>query len=101
MLRVIHERGTGLDIHKKTVVACVLVTKQDGQVQQEVRSFGTTTGEILALAEWLKRHGVESVAMESTGVYWIPVYNLLEGDFQLVVVVNAHHMKAVLGARPM
>ncbi len=98
MLRVIHERGAGLDIHKKTVVACVLVTKQDGQVQQEVRTFGTTTGEILALAEWLKSHGVESVAMESTGVYWIPVYNLLEGDFQLVVV-NAHHMKAVPGRK--
>ncbi len=104
MLRVIHERGAGLDIHKKTVVACVLVTKQDGQVQQEVRTFGTTTGEILGMAEWLKSPGVKSVAMESTGVYWIPVYNLLEGDFQLVVV-NAHHMKAVpgrsLGARPM
>ncbi len=98
MLRVIHERGAGLDIHKKTVVACVLVTKQDGQVQQEVRTFGTTTGEILALAEWLKSHGVESVAMESTGGYWIPVYNLLEGDFQLVVV-NAHHMKAVPGRK--
>ncbi len=98
MLRVIHERGAGLDIHKKTVVACVLVTKQDGQVQQEVRTFGTTTGEILALAEWLKSHGVESVAMESTGVYWIPVYNLLEGDFELVVV-NAHHMKAVPGRK--
>ena len=98
MLRVIHERGTGLDIHKKTVVACVLVTKQDGQVEQQKRTFGTTTGEILGMAEWLKSPGVKSVAMESTGVYWIPVYNLLEGDFQLVVV-NAHHMKAVPGRK--
>jgi len=98
MLRVIHERGAGLDIHKKTVVACVLVTKQDGQVEQQKRTFGTTTGEILGMAEWLKSPGVKSVAMESTGVYWIPVYNLLEGDFQLVVV-NAHHMKAVPGRK--
>ncbi len=51
MLQVIHERCAGLDVHKKTVVACVLVTEQDGQVRQEVRTFGTTTGEILAMAE--------------------------------------------------
>ena len=98
MLRVIHERGAGLDIHKKTVVACVLVTKQDGQVEQQKRTFGTTTGEILGMAEWLKSPGVKSVAMESTGVYWIPIYNLLEGDFDLTVV-NAHHMKAVPGRK--
>ncbi len=98
MLRVIHERCAGLDIHKKTVVACVLVTKQDGQVEQQKRTFGTTTGEILGMAEWLKSPGVKSVAMESTGVYWIPIYNLLEGDFELVVV-NAHHMKAVPGRK--
>ncbi len=98
MLQVIHERCAGLDIHKKTVVACVLVTKQDGQVEQQKRTFGTTTGEILGMAEWLKRPGVKSVAMESTGVYWIPIYNLLEGDFELVVV-NAHHMKAVPGRK--
>src|SRR6266566_2480545 len=98
MLRVIHERGAGLDIHKKTVVACVLVTKQDGQVQQEVRTFGTTTGEILAMAEWLKSFQVDSVAMESTGVYWVPIYNLLEESFKLLVV-NAQHMKAVPGRK--
>jgi len=98
MLRVVYERCAGLDVHKKTVVACVLVNKQDGQVCQEVRTFGTTTGEILALAEWLKSHQVSSVAMESTGVYWVPIYNLLEGDFELVVV-NAQHMKAVPGRK--
>lgn len=98
MLRVVNERCAGLDVHKKTVVACVLVDKPDGQVQQEVRTFGTTTSEILALAQWLKSHGVSSVAMESTGVYWVPIYNLLEGDFQLVVV-NAQHMKAVPGRK--
>jgi transposase len=98
MLRVIHERCAGLDVHKKTVVACVLVNRQDGQVQPEKRTFGTTTGEILAMAEWLKSLEVTSVAMESTGVYWIPVYNLLEGSFELLVV-NAQHMKAVPGRK--
>ena len=98
MLQVIHERCAGLDVHKKTVVACVLVSRQDGQVQQEVRTFGTTTGEILGLAEWLKSQAVDSVAMESTGVYWIPIYNLLEGSFELLVV-NAHHLKAVPGRK--
>jgi transposase len=98
MLRVIHERCAGLDVHKKTVVACALVTKQDGQVHKEVRTFGTTTGEILAMSEWLKSQGVNSVAMESTGVYWIPIYNLLEGSFELLVV-NAQHMKAVPGRK--
>jgi len=98
MLRVIHERCAGLDVHKKTVVACVLVDKPDGQVHREVRTFGTTTGEILCLAQWLKDQGVTSVAMESTGVYWIPIYNLLEGRFELRVV-NAAHLKAVPGRK--
>jgi len=98
MLQVIHERCAGLDVHKKTVVACALVTKQDGQVQQEKLTFGTTTGEILAMAEWLKGQEISSVAMESTGVYWIPIYNLLEGSFELLVV-NAQHMKAVPGRK--
>ncbi len=98
MLRVVYERCAGLDVHKKTVVACVLVTKQDGQVFEEVRTFGTTPDDILALAQWLKSHEVSSVAMESTGVYWVPIYNLLEGDFELVVV-NAQHMKGVPGRK--
>ncbi len=98
MLQVIHERCAGLDVHKKTVVAGVLVTEQDGQVRQEVRTFGTTTGEILARAEWLKSFQVDSVAMESTGVYWVPIYNLLEESFKLLVV-NAQHMKAVPGRK--
>jgi len=99
MLHVMHERCAGLDVHKKTVVACVLVNEQDGQVRKEVRTFGTTTGEILALAEWLKSQEVSSVAMESTGVYWVPVYNLLEGGALELLVVNAQHMKAVPGRK--
>jgi transposase len=98
MLRVIHERCAGLDVHKKTVVACVLVSKPDGQVHKAVRTFGTTTGEILGLAEWLKSQEISSAAMESTGVYWVPVYNLLEGGLELLVV-NAQHMKAVPGRK--
>jgi transposase len=99
MLRVIHERCAGLDIHKKTVVACILVNEPDGQVRQEKRTFGTTTGEILALAEWLKQEQVSSVAMESTGVYWVPIYNLLEEGTPELLVVNAQHMKAVPGRK--
>ncbi|HEY6021163.1 MAG TPA: IS110 family transposase [Candidatus Paceibacterota bacterium] len=98
MLQVVHERCAGLDVHKKTVVACVLVTKQDGQVEQAKHTFGTTTGDIASLAEWLQGHEVNSVAMESTGVYWVPVYNLLEERFECVVV-NAQHMKAVPGRK--
>lgn len=98
MLRVVHERCAGLDVHKKTVVACMLVTGLDGQVRKETRTFGTTTADLLALAAWLKGHEITSVAMESTGIYWVPVYNLLEGEFELVVV-NAHHMKAVPGRK--
>lgn len=98
MLRVVNERCAGLDVHKKTVVACVLVDKQDGQVHTEVRTFGTTTGEIVELGQWLKSHEVTSVAMESTGVYWVPVYNLLEEGFELLVV-NAQHIKAVPGRK--
>lgn len=98
MLRVVHERCAGLDVHKKTVVACLLVTSQDGQVQKETRTFGTTTADLLDLSAWLKGQAITSVAMESTGIYWVPIYNLLEGEFELVVV-NAHHMKAVPGRK--
>src|SRR5689334_23018709 len=94
MLQVVHERCAGLDVHKKTVVACVLVSRQDGQVEQFKHTFGTTTGELVALADWLTGYAISSLAMESTGVYWIPVYNLLEERFKCVVV-NAQHMKAV------
>jgi transposase len=98
MLRVIHERCAGLDVHKKSVVACLLVTGPDGQVRKEIRTFGTTTDQILALGAWLQSQGVKSVAMESSGVYWVPIYNLLEEQFELVVV-NAQHMKAVPGRK--
>ena len=91
---VVHERCCGLDVHKKTVVACVLSGRQ-----REVRTFGTMTRDLLALTAWLEQERVTHVAMESTGVYWLPVYNLLEGrEFQLLVV-NARHVKAVPGRK--
>jgi transposase len=87
-----------LDVHKKTVVACRIVPGETGTLQKEVRTFGTMTRDLLALSDWLKEAGVTHVAMESTGVYWIPVYNLLEGAFELLVV-NAAHIKAVPGRK--
>ena len=87
------ERCCGLDVHKKSVVACVITPEG-----QAVRTFSTMTKELLALADWLKEHRVTQVAMESTGVYWKPVYNLLEEEFT-VMVVNARHMKAVPGRK--
>ena len=90
-MQVVHERCAGLDVHKKTVVASVI--SREGQ---ETRTFGTMTRDLLLLADWLTERGVTHVAMESTGVYWKPVYNLLEDQFTLLVV-NAHHIKAVPG----
>ena len=87
------ERCCGLDVHKKSVVACVITPEG-----QELRSFATMTQDLLALADWLREHRVTQVAMESSGVYWKPVYNLLEDEFT-VWVVNAHQMKAVPGRK--
>lgn len=91
-------RGCGLDVHKKTVVACLIVTDDKGNFRKEVRTFGTTVDELLALVDWLSEAGCTHVAMESTGVYWKPVYNLLEGIFE-VLVVNAQHIKHVPGRK--
>jgi transposase len=95
---VVNERCCGLDVHKKTVVACVLVPGADGEPVAETRSFGTMTDELLALADWLGEAGVTHVAMESTGVYWKPVWNLLEDRFALLLV-NAQHVKRVPGRK--
>ena len=82
MERVI-ERGAGLDVHKKTVTACVRVPDPAGERRQEVQTFGTTAAALLALRDWLQVHGVTHVAMESTGVYWKPVYYVLEELFNV------------------
>jgi transposase len=88
----------GLDVHKKTVVACIRRIADADRLEEQVCSFGTTTAELLALADWLATHGVRQVAMESTGVYWKPVYNLLEPHFE-VMLVNAQHIKKVPGRK--
>jgi transposase len=98
-MEVLHPRCAGLDVHKKTVVAAVRLVEH-GKVRIEVRTFETTTAGLIALAEWLASHGVTSVAMEATGVYWKPVWHILSeaGDFELVLA-NAQHVKAVPGRK--
>ena len=96
-MQVIHRRCAGLDVHKQTVVACVRIAG-DGPLLQEVRTFATTTSGLLALCDWLDALGVEHVAMEATGVYWKPVWHVLEGHFELVLA-NAAHGKNVPGRK--
>jgi len=96
-MNVIHERCGGLDVHKDTVVACRRVM-EGGAVRREVRSFPTTTRGLLALADWLREAGCTQVAMEATGVYWKPVWHVLEGEFELVLA-NAAHIKNVPGRK--
>lgn len=95
-MRVAYERCCGIDVHKKMVVACVITSNEEGRAHRESRSFGTMMGELQALVAWLHTQGCTHVAMESTGVYWKPVYNVLEGEFELLVV-NAEHIKKVPG----
>ena len=94
-MEVVHEVCCGLDVHKKSVTACVLWAS--GR-RRQTRAFGTFTRELLELGDWLRACGVTHVAMESTGVYWKPVWNLLEGQFE-VLLVNAQHIKAVPGRK--
>lgn len=95
-LSVLYPCCAGLDVHKATVVSCVLITAPSGKVSKEIRTFRTTTPDLQALADWLQMWGVTHVALESTGVYWRPVFNLLENQFE-IILVNAQHMKAVPG----
>jgi len=87
----------GLDVHKKTITACLRFASARARAE-EVRTFGTTTRELLRLADWLTAAGCTHVAMESTGVYWRPVYHILEASFE-VLLVNAQHVKAVPGRK--
>jgi transposase len=97
-MQTLVERGCGLDVHQATVVACLLMVGKDGKVQKQIRTFGTATRELLSLRTWLLSEGCSHVAMESTGVYWKPVYAILEGPFQ-IVVANAQHVKKVPGRK--
>jgi len=95
-MQVHYERCCGIDVHKETVVACVIVPDAEGKPAKETRTFSTMTGDLTALAQWLKDKGCTHVAMESTGVYWKPVYNLLEGVFE-ILVVNPTAIKKLKG----
>jgi len=96
IMQVVYARFGGLDVHQRTVVACVLLSQADGTVQREVRTFGTMTAELLALADWLTALEVQHVALESTGVFWRPVFTLLE-EGRTIVLVNPQHLKRVPG----
>src|SRR5262245_4953849 len=90
-------RRGALDVHKSSITACVLIA-QAGKPLKHIRRFRSTTRELRELVAWLREFGVEHVAMESTGVYWKPVWNVLEGHFQ-IVLANAQHIKAVPGRK--
>lgn len=94
---ILHPRCAGLDVHQKTVMACARIVAANG-VTQHVQVFGTTTRDLLALADWLAGHGCTHVAMESTGVYWKPVWHVLEAQFDLLLA-NAMHVRNVPGRK--
>ena len=98
VMEVIHQSVGGLDVHKKMVMACRRRMLGHGQVESETREFGATTLQLGALSKWLSEWGSAHVAMESTGVLWIPVWNVLEGDFNLLLT-NARHLKKVPGRK--
>lgn len=93
-MEVVYERCCGLDVHKKIIVACIITSEK-----KEIRTFGTLTEELMKLVDWIKDEQCQCVAMESTGVYWKPIYNLLELSEVKSLVVNAQHMKAVPGRK--
>ena len=95
---VVKSHCAGLDVHKKTVVACLITPKEKGGWEKEIRTFSTMTKDLLNLSDWLTSKGCTQVAMESTGEYWRPVYNILEGNLE-VILVNARHIKAVPGRK--
>ena len=97
-MQVVHQRCAGLDVHKKSITVCRIVPDGKAGWQKEIRKFGTMTDELLTLADWLSTGGITHVAMESTGVYWKPVFNILEGNFD-VSLVNAQHIKYVPGRK--
>jgi transposase len=97
-MHVVYERCCGIDVHKKFIVACLCLLTPQGAIQKEVRTFTTMTADLLQLLDWLKQTGCTHVALESTGVYWRPIHNLLETEME-VLLVNAQHIKAVPGRK--
>jgi transposase len=98
MMDSVYRCCAGLDVHQKTIAACIRRVDEGGRTREEIRTFGTMTGELLELADWMSSRGVTHVAMESTGVLWKPVFNILEGTFE-VLLVNAKHIKQVPGRK--
>src|SRR5882672_4224687 len=97
-MQVTYSHCAGIDVHKKMLVVCRIRPDGEGGWQHEMRQFGTTTGALLELSDWLQAGEVTHVAMESTGVYWKPVFNILESQVE-VMVVNAQHIKQVPGRK--
>jgi transposase len=93
-MEIIVDKGCGLDVHKETVVACIMGTG----IKKEIRTYSTMTNDLLRLKQWLKEKGITHVAMESTGVYWKPAFNILEDSCE-VMLVNARHVKNVPGRK--
>src|SRR5438874_11082192 len=92
--QVVNERGCGLDVHKQTVVTCILITLANGEVQRHIRTFSTMTDGLLALSDWLESLAVTVIAMELTGMYWMQVVKLLEEGCS-VFLVYSQHMKVI------
>ncbi len=97
-MEVVGTHCAGLDVHKKSVVACGITPGTAGGWHPEIRRFGTLTVDILGLADWLRAGQVTQVAMESTGIYWRPIFKILESEFD-VLLVNAQHIKHVPGRK--
>ena len=96
-MEVLYQTCCGIDVHKQFLVACLLVVDEAGHQHKEIRRFSTMTGELLSCVDWLQKAHCKAVAMESTGVYWKPPWNVMEGLFDTVMVVNAEHLKRVPG----
>lgn len=97
-METIFERSCGIDVHKKTLTACIMVGKDGKITKKDIRTFSTMTEDIEGLRDWLKSEGVTHVAIESTGIYWRPVYNILEDEFE-IILANAKHIKNVPGRK--
>lgn len=98
-MRMVYRRCCGLDVHKESVTACLLLIDNDGEFHVEKRRFGTMTRDLRELAAWLNAEGVERIAMEATGIYWKPVWNILEPFRFELLLVNAQHIKNVPGRK--
>lgn len=97
-MEILYPRCAGLDVHKETVTACILTPGEGAEACKQIRQFNTTTGELRNLADWLRQEQVTHAAMESTGVYWKPVFNILESSCELILV-NARHIRQVPGRK--